>query len=168
MHLNELRPIFFRIEGSPTIHSGWAHLQQRPNNHWFDIYALASDLREYSQAVMATELELAFRLAALEPNDDGLVLVPNSQPALLIGERVKFVEERDLFPSDFIEQGERGVIGRRDRTTGAVEVFLELMHHEETVWLQPHQCADMLRAIVKYSDAFTAPAALLIDDFAAA
>lgn len=164
MQVSELRPIFFRIDNVPHIHSGWAHVTSQ-GTRWVDIYALADDLRAYSQSVLAEHVELAFRLAALQPDDNGLVLVPNSQPALLIGERIKFTEERDLFPSDFIEQGERGVIGRRDRTTGAVEVFLELMHHAETLTLEPHQCSEMLRAIVKYSDSFTAPVSLLIDDF---
>lgn len=168
MHLNELRPIFFRIADKPHILSGWAHIQQRPSSHWFDIYAMASDLNEYANGLIATDLELAFRLKALEADENGLVMVPNSHPALLIGERVMFNEERDLYPSDFIEQGERGVVGRRDRTTGAVEVFLELMHHSEALTLEPHQCADMLRAIVKYSDTFTAPSTLLVDDFIAA
>lgn len=167
MHLNHLRPVFFRLPNSEDIHSGWCHLQKRQTGSgWLDIWALTDDMRRYAHSIMGSNLELGLRLNSLQGDDNGLALIPSAVPALLIGERVSFGRECDLFPSDFIEQGEKGVVGRRDRNTGAVEVFLEFMHHNEALLLIPHHCdSEVLQCIERHTDSFTAQSFVSLDDF---
>lgn len=157
MQLSDLRPVFFRVLG-PAIREGWIRTTCLPN---VEIWGEHDTLKD-----------LGFPLDP--PNSLGLSRVPQARLALLIGERVRFARDVDLHPLTYVEQGERGVVGRRDRTTGAVEVWLETYHRGLDRWsnallLQPHGCSpEHLEALETYADAFTAPADLHLTDYIAA
>lgn len=107
MPLSNLRPVFFRLGANNKTHSGWLHMKT------LEVWAHEDDAVTFSN----------------ERGDErGLLKVPNASLALTMGERVVFTKPVDLFPSAVIEAGERGVVGRRDKVTGATEIFLENHH----------------------------------------
>lgn len=127
-------------------------------NIWADAEALSEALESY----MVRDLQTALSLTGLRANEQGYVLVPHARLALTMGERVCFGSEVDMFPIDVVEPGERAVVGRRDKITGAVELFLEQHHirlaeYSNTVTVTPHQDQDTLRALEPYGDMWTAP-----------
>jgi hypothetical protein len=96
--LSKLRPVFFRRgENDEVTYSGWV------NVHTLDIWAHEDDARAFSNEA---------------GNVHGMVLVRGASLALTVGERITFVLDVDLHPATTIEAGERGVVGRRDKTTG--------------------------------------------------
>jgi hypothetical protein len=107
----------------------------------------------------------ALALLDLPVNAMGVVLIPQARKALLPGERLEFVKALDLYPNDFIERGERCIVVRRDRNSGAVEVFLEGYHAEKTMDVTPHRSSDVLDVLEPYMDAFTEPAIAMRADF---
>jgi hypothetical protein len=138
MKVSQLRPVFFRT-GEGKIESGWIDI--RSGDIWADGETDA---------------------------DHGKVLLPHAVPALLIGERVRFMTEVDIWPEGFVEPGDRGVVCRRDRTSGAVEVLLEgFQIGDNLLALQPHFVEEqVLLGIELHSDMFTAKVAFRIEDFA--
>jgi hypothetical protein len=108
MELSKLRPVFFRTgECDETTYSGWINVQT------LDIWAHEDDARAFSNE---------------SGNEHGMLLVRGARLALTVGERITFVRGVDVHPATNIEAGERGVVGRRDKSTGTTEIFLEQYH----------------------------------------
>jgi hypothetical protein len=135
--LSKLRPVFFRRgENDEVTYSGWV------NVHTLDIWAHEDDARAFSNET---------------GNVHGMVLVRGASLALTVGERITFILDVDLHPATTIEAGERGVVGRRDKTTGATEIFLEqyhvgLDHASNCLAVRPHCDFDsVLKAIRPYA-----------------
>lgn len=167
MLLSHLRPVFFRAGLSGHTMSGWIDVTT------FDLWADADEMKQAGAALMPRDAPTAMTLANLTGDDNGLALIPRARVALPIGERVVFKREVDMYPIAFIEAGERAVVGRRDRLTGEVELFLENYHKSlddssNTISLVPHQCGDVLDAIDTYMDLFTAPVIFNPEDYRAA
>lgn len=174
MDTSVLRPVFFRFGHIPkAMFSGWVHYHGNNIASSLDVWALESDLRVIAQEVSGFDPSLARYLSILQGDETSLSLVPNARPCLMPGERVEFVKDVDLFPTTFIEKGERGVVVRRDRTTGDVELFLERSHKllkdsSNTITLTPHISDDVVRFLSKFMDDFTAVVPICPKDFAAA
>lgn len=155
MFRNRLRPVFFRVTECLIATSGWIDTANE------DIWACSSDV--YALALIANcGCGQSKRLLSLQPYEDtGMVLVPQATLALTIGERIEFTREVDLYPCDVIEKGERAVVGRRDKCTGLVELYLE-QHHikmadtNNCLACMPHTDADLIGSIRPYRDSWTA------------
>lgn len=162
MKRNLLRPVFFRAGAFLEICSGWIDTKT------MDIWALSEDVRNLSVRCLSVDAKTASSLMCIRLNDDeGMVLVPGAKPALLSGERVRFRHEIDIYPEGFVEPGDRGVVVRRDRTTGTVEVCLEgFQIGDNLLALTPHQVEhEVLSGILPHSDIFTAAPSLQTEDF---
>jgi hypothetical protein len=86
----------------------------------------------------------------LDESGQGYVLVAGARPALLKGERVEFNHAVDLYPSDYIEERERGIVSHVDLDTGTVSVLLEGVHMglgDNTLTLTPHNDEEALAAL---------------------
>lgn len=165
MNVHRLRPVFFRVGTWNRAHSGWIDIATT------DIWALADDISEVWYRYVTPDVQTAMSLAGLRPNSAGMVLVPHARLALTLGERVIFAREVDMYPLDVIEAGERGVVGRRDRITGEVEVFLEQHHikladYSNTVSIVPQSSEDMLSAIEPHGgDQWTSQVFVNLDEY---
>lgn len=102
-----------------------------------------------------------------ESEEGERVLIPGARPALLIGERVQFTTEVDIWPEGFVEPGDRGVVFKRDRISGAVQVILEgFQLGDNSLVLQPHNVDEMvLEGIKQHSDMFTTAPSFRLQDF---
>jgi Domain of unknown function (DUF4118) len=90
-------------------------------------------------------------------------LVAGARPALLKGERVQFNRPVDLYPTDFIEQGESGIVSHVDGDTGTVSVWLEGFHNglgDNTLMLTPHADEEALAAVGIFTDPMRLPRAM--------
>lgn len=89
----------------------------------------------------------------LDETGRGYVLVAGATPALLKGVRVEFTRAVDLYPTDFIEERERGIISHVDAETGTVSVLLEGVHNglgDNTLTLTPHQDEEAVAALERF------------------
>lgn len=142
MNINELRPKFFRYAGGRA-YSGW----RAPNG---DIWATAETRDAVVNDLAGGNLKpLAVDLALLVPNEHGIVLMKRAEPALQTGECLEFEQDVDLFPTDYIEKGERCVAVRKDRTSGVVELFMSHFHkrldaYSNCITVEPHMCDEWL------------------------
>ncbi|MBR1173876.1 hypothetical protein JQ617_07915 [Bradyrhizobium sp. KB893862 SZCCT0404] len=78
------------------------------------------------------------------------VLVAGARPAFKVGHRVTFRAAVDLYPSDFIEAGERGIVSGIDPASGTVSILLEGMHAglgDNTLTITPHHDDATLAAV---------------------
>lgn len=78
-------------------------------------------------------------------------LVAGARPALVPHERVTFRKAIDLYPTDRIEAGEKGVVSHTDLETGTTYIVMELMHfglEGNALALSPHIDDDALASII--------------------
>jgi hypothetical protein len=142
MNVNSLRPKFFRYAGGRP-YSGW----RTPEGN---IWATAETLAEVVQELQGGNLKpLAIELALSAPNEHGLCLMKHAEPALQTGECLEFTRDVDLFPTDYIEAGERCVAVRKDRVSGVVELFMHHYHRRlddlsNCIAIEPHTCDEWL------------------------
>lgn len=162
---NTLRPVFFRVDGCTIATGGWISVETQ------DIWAATADLYALALMVPQCGCNVAKKLLELQTYEDhGLVIVPHAQLALTLGERVEFCREVDMYPFDVIEKGERAVVGRRDKCTGMVELFLEQHHIKladsyNCLSCTPHTDPDLLGSIRPYSDQWTAKAFVDLSEY---
>jgi hypothetical protein len=165
VQINRLRPVFFRVGRSALICSGWIDVDTT------NIWCALEDAKAHAQDTMTVDLQTSLALMSLVCNNNhGLVIVPQAALALTLGERVEFVGELDLFPADVVEVGERAVVGRRDRCTGAIELFLEHFHPKldecsNCVQVTPHASQDILKLLRPYGDQWTAKVFVNLDEY---
>lgn len=86
----------------------------------------------------------------LDETGQGYALVAGAKVALGKGTRVEFTKALDLFPTDFIEERERGIVSHVDEETGTVSVLLEGVHvglGDNTLALTPHNDDEAIAAL---------------------
>lgn len=86
----------------------------------------------------------------LDESGQDYVLVAGARPALAMGERIEFAQAVDLYPTDYIEEAERGIVSYVDVETGTVSVFLESVHNglgDNTLTITPHHDEEALAAL---------------------
>lgn len=86
----------------------------------------------------------------LDKSGQRFELVAGARPALGKGSRVEFERALDLYPTDYIEERERGIVSHVDGETGTVSVLLEGVHNglgDNTLTLTPHEDEEALAAL---------------------
>lgn len=145
METSELRPAFFRFADGRAF-SGW-------KTAIGDIWSTGETLEEAAKELAASGCKgLAAELLLSRPNELGLYLARYARPAFEYPKRLVFTRDVDLHPLDYIEAGERCVCVRRDKISGAVELFMEQYHKRldadsNCLIIEPHACDEFLGAL---------------------